>query len=79
MPQEMKDNVLKTFAQFPEILFIWKYESDDLDINNYKNVILSKWTPQNDLLSWDFLRFPEITQLYLKILLMLLIFSNNCV
>ena len=54
MPEELKKIVLDTFAHFPDITFIWKYEADDLSLENYPNVVTSKWLPQNDLLSKRF-------------------------
>lgn len=50
MPPELKQTMLNTFSRFPDIMFIWKYEDDDLDVSKFKNVIISKWLPQNDLL-----------------------------
>ena len=42
-------------AAFPNVTFIWKYEQDDAFAANeaaqVANAMLSKWTPQGDLLS----------------------------
>uniref|UniRef100_A0A0K0F2L4 glucuronosyltransferase n=1 Tax=Strongyloides venezuelensis TaxID=75913 RepID=A0A0K0F2L4_STRVS len=52
MDQEMKDEILKTVQNFPDITFIWKYETpEDGHGSSIKNLILSKWVPQNDLLN----------------------------
>uniref|UniRef100_A0A0N5CDL1 glucuronosyltransferase n=1 Tax=Strongyloides papillosus TaxID=174720 RepID=A0A0N5CDL1_STREA len=52
MDQEMKDEILKTIQNFPDITFIWKYETpEDGHGSGIKNLVLSKWVPQNDLLN----------------------------
>uniref|UniRef100_A0A0K0FVA8 glucuronosyltransferase n=1 Tax=Strongyloides venezuelensis TaxID=75913 RepID=A0A0K0FVA8_STRVS len=52
MEQEMKDEILKTIQNFPDITFIWKYETpEDGHGSGIKNLVLSKWVPQNDLLN----------------------------
>uniref|UniRef100_A0A0N5C442 glucuronosyltransferase n=1 Tax=Strongyloides papillosus TaxID=174720 RepID=A0A0N5C442_STREA len=52
MDQEMKDEILKAIQNFPDITFIWKYETpEDGHGFGIKNLILSKWVPQNDLLN----------------------------
>ncbi|EYB99334.1 hypothetical protein Y032_0123g1149 [Ancylostoma ceylanicum] len=39
---------------YPNITFIWKYEKpDDPYVSGVQNLVLSKWTPQNDLLADD--------------------------
>uniref|UniRef100_A0A0K0EFN1 glucuronosyltransferase n=1 Tax=Strongyloides stercoralis TaxID=6248 RepID=A0A0K0EFN1_STRER len=54
MEQKMKDEILKTIKSFPDITFIWKYETpEDGHGRNIENLILSKWVPQNDLLNDD--------------------------
>lgn len=51
MPLEMKTALLKTFDQFSDITFIWKYEKDEDNIaDGHPNVVTSTWLPQNDLL-----------------------------
>uniref|UniRef100_A0A0K0FSQ8 glucuronosyltransferase n=1 Tax=Strongyloides venezuelensis TaxID=75913 RepID=A0A0K0FSQ8_STRVS len=52
MDQEMKDEILNTIKNFPDITFIWKYETpEDGHGTGIKNLVLSKWVPQNDLLN----------------------------
>uniref|UniRef100_A0A0N5CHU4 glucuronosyltransferase n=1 Tax=Strongyloides papillosus TaxID=174720 RepID=A0A0N5CHU4_STREA len=52
IPDEIKMSILKTFEQFPDTTFIWKYEDDDISFaKDYSNVILKKWIPQVDLLN----------------------------
>uniref|UniRef100_A0A0N5C923 glucuronosyltransferase n=1 Tax=Strongyloides papillosus TaxID=174720 RepID=A0A0N5C923_STREA len=52
MDQEMKDEILRTIQSFPDITFIWKYETpEDGHGSGIENLVLSKWVPQNDLLN----------------------------
>uniref|UniRef100_A0A0N4ZL23 glucuronosyltransferase n=1 Tax=Parastrongyloides trichosuri TaxID=131310 RepID=A0A0N4ZL23_PARTI len=52
MDQDMKDGILDTIKSFPDITFIWKYETpEDGHGKGIENLVLSKWVPQNDLLS----------------------------
>uniref|UniRef100_A0A0N5CHU5 glucuronosyltransferase n=1 Tax=Strongyloides papillosus TaxID=174720 RepID=A0A0N5CHU5_STREA len=54
IPYEIKMSILKTFEQFPDTTFIWKYEDDDISFaKDYPDVILKKWIPQVDLLNDD--------------------------
>ncbi|GMT36787.1 hypothetical protein PFISCL1PPCAC_28084, partial [Pristionchus fissidentatus] len=53
---ENKAGILKTVGAFPEYTFIWKYEEPEDDFAKaalaaHPNLVLSKWTPQNDLLN----------------------------
>ncbi|GMT15133.1 hypothetical protein PFISCL1PPCAC_6430, partial [Pristionchus fissidentatus] len=53
---ETKRGIVKALSNFHDITFIWKYETPDdqfasLEVAEVKNVVLSAWTPQNDLLS----------------------------
>ena len=51
MPEVLKKKFLETFAQFPDITFLWKYEKDEDNIaHGYDNVITGNWLPQTDLL-----------------------------
>nr|CDJ96378.1 UDP-glucuronosyl UDP-glucosyltransferase domain containing protein [Haemonchus contortus] len=51
MPKEMKQTVLNAIKSHPDITFIWKYDQlDDPTAAGVENLILSKWTPQTDLL-----------------------------
>uniref|UniRef100_A0A0N5A5P6 UDP-glucuronosyltransferase n=1 Tax=Parastrongyloides trichosuri TaxID=131310 RepID=A0A0N5A5P6_PARTI len=52
MPLSMKRGIIETAKALPEITFIWKYEKPEDGIGNgIDNLILSKWTPQSDLLN----------------------------
>uniref|UniRef100_A0A0N5C225 glucuronosyltransferase n=1 Tax=Strongyloides papillosus TaxID=174720 RepID=A0A0N5C225_STREA len=52
MDQEMKDEILKTVQSFPDITFIWKYETPEDGLGKgIENLVLRKWVPQNDLLN----------------------------
>ncbi|VDP55921.1 unnamed protein product [Heligmosomoides polygyrus] len=51
MPDRMKKDIIDTFASYPNVTFIWKYESDDIDVATYVNIHLMKWVPQTDLLA----------------------------
>ncbi|KAG5667687.1 hypothetical protein PVAND_015659 [Polypedilum vanderplanki] len=50
---EILTTILKTFESLPDYNFIWKFESEahELPIKPSKNVMLSKFLPQNDLLA----------------------------
>ncbi|KIH54537.1 hypothetical protein ANCDUO_15316 [Ancylostoma duodenale] len=51
MPEGMKKTIIEVVKSYPNITFIWKYEEpDDPLVGGVQNLILSKWTPQNDLL-----------------------------
>ncbi|CAD5214575.1 unnamed protein product [Bursaphelenchus xylophilus] len=51
MPEGHKKAFLEAFQQFPEILFIWKYERDDDFGKEVRNLHKSTWVPQRSLLS----------------------------
>ncbi|KAF8356104.1 hypothetical protein PRIPAC_97727 [Pristionchus pacificus] len=56
LEDDKKQALLKAMAAFPDITFIWKYEMPEDEFataakKNHPNLILSKWTPQNDLLN----------------------------
>ncbi|KAF8375619.1 hypothetical protein PRIPAC_82048 [Pristionchus pacificus] len=58
LPPTVKQSITAVIGRFPEITFIWKYESVDDDFAknttaSLPNVQLSAWTPQNDLLNDD--------------------------
>ncbi|GMT21778.1 hypothetical protein PFISCL1PPCAC_13075, partial [Pristionchus fissidentatus] len=57
MLPEMKRSIAKMVARFPDTTFIWKYEKDDEIAKEVTvstpNLVLSKWTPQVDLLNDD--------------------------
>ncbi|VDM79094.1 unnamed protein product, partial [Strongylus vulgaris] len=45
--------IIETFASFPNVTFLWKYEIDDLDgiLKSYRNIHIKEWFPQVDLLA----------------------------
>ncbi|KIH56445.1 UDP-glucoronosyl and UDP-glucosyl transferase [Ancylostoma duodenale] len=52
MPGWLKIAIVETFASFPNVTFIWKYEDDDTSLfNDHPNIHPMKWVPQNDLLA----------------------------
>uniref|UniRef100_A0A1I7Y2P2 UDP-glucuronosyltransferase n=1 Tax=Steinernema glaseri TaxID=37863 RepID=A0A1I7Y2P2_9BILA len=52
MPSNMKTALVDTFARFPDVTFIWKYETNDtLFLQGAQNVYAAPWIPQNDLLN----------------------------
>ncbi|KAL6733568.1 hypothetical protein Aduo_004206 [Ancylostoma duodenale] len=54
MPDAMKNAILDVVKSYPDVTFIWKYEKpDDTFAAGVENLILSKWTPQADLLADD--------------------------
>ncbi|ULT88537.1 hypothetical protein L3Y34_007624 [Caenorhabditis briggsae] len=51
MPDEFKKTFLEVFASMPDVTFIWKYEEANATLASHlKNVKLTTWMPQNDLL-----------------------------
>uniref|UniRef100_A0A0N5ASW3 UDP-glucuronosyltransferase n=1 Tax=Syphacia muris TaxID=451379 RepID=A0A0N5ASW3_9BILA len=53
MPKQMKQALLKAFAQFPNVTFVWRYEKAENIAKGYSNVVVADWIPQNDLLNDD--------------------------
>jgi UDP:flavonoid glycosyltransferase YjiC (YdhE family) len=52
MAPETKRAFLDAFAQYPDILFLWKYECEEENIAaNHSNVILDTWWPQANILN----------------------------
>ncbi|EFP09939.1 hypothetical protein CRE_07901 [Caenorhabditis remanei] len=53
MPLEYKKALARAMATFPEVAFIWKYESDDTTsfAQGIKNIRFPKWIPQTALLA----------------------------
>ena len=51
--KETLSAIIKTFAQIPDYNFIWKFESElhELPVAPSKNVFISKFLPQNDILA----------------------------
>uniref|UniRef100_A0A0K0F3G1 glucuronosyltransferase n=1 Tax=Strongyloides venezuelensis TaxID=75913 RepID=A0A0K0F3G1_STRVS len=54
MPDDMKNGLLETMRKLKDITFIWKYEEpEDGTGKDIKNLVISKWLPQSDLLNDD--------------------------
>ncbi|ULU10587.1 hypothetical protein L3Y34_014692 [Caenorhabditis briggsae] len=54
MPENWRNSILDTIKQFPNVTFVWKYESDDLKwAEGVENVHFLKWIPQSALLNDD--------------------------
>uniref|UniRef100_A0A1I7TBN8 glucuronosyltransferase n=1 Tax=Caenorhabditis tropicalis TaxID=1561998 RepID=A0A1I7TBN8_9PELO len=54
MPMEFKKNLLEVFRSEPDVTFIWKYESEDVEFGKgVENVEFVKWAPQTSLLNDD--------------------------
>ncbi|CAD6197591.1 unnamed protein product [Caenorhabditis auriculariae] len=52
MPPSHKKAIIETFLEFPDVTFIWKYESDDIEFSSSAtNVHFTKWVPQVELLA----------------------------
>ncbi|EPB74631.1 hypothetical protein ANCCEY_06261 [Ancylostoma ceylanicum] len=55
MPAWLKNDIIETFASFPNVTFIWKYEDDDTSLfAGHKNIHPVKWVPQYDLLAGSY-------------------------
>ncbi|CAJ0572555.1 unnamed protein product, partial [Mesorhabditis spiculigera] len=50
MPRSWKESLMAAFAEFPEYHFVMRYAADDIESIRPKNVKLTKWIPQADLL-----------------------------
>ena len=50
MPEEMKQAFMGAFAKLPQRI-IWKWEAEICQ-NIPSNIMMTKWLPQQDLLSW---------------------------
>ncbi|GMR46770.1 hypothetical protein PMAYCL1PPCAC_16965, partial [Pristionchus mayeri] len=51
MPEEYKQTLRETFAKFPNVTFIWKYEKPEHMISEgIDNIYETVWVPQNDML-----------------------------
>lgn len=44
-------NILTAFKEIPDYNFLWKFESDYLPIEKPRNVMISKFLPQKDILA----------------------------
>jgi glucuronosyltransferase len=53
LTKETLTDIIETFKQLPQYNFLWKFESDSLPVALPKNVMITKWLPQNDLLAHD--------------------------
>lgn len=52
MPMRVKTAFIETFASFPNVTFIWKYEDSDYSLfKHIPNIYPMAWTPQVDLLA----------------------------
>uniref|UniRef100_A0A7E4V9F9 UDP-glucuronosyltransferase n=1 Tax=Panagrellus redivivus TaxID=6233 RepID=A0A7E4V9F9_PANRE len=51
MPKSLKMLFIEAFVEFPEVTFLWKYETpEDGTAKDSSNVITKTWLPQKDLL-----------------------------
>lgn len=51
MPAAWKSGIFETIKSMPDVTFIWKYESDDVEFaREVSNIHFSKWVPQTALL-----------------------------
>ncbi|CAJ0574528.1 unnamed protein product, partial [Mesorhabditis spiculigera] len=50
MPQSWKESLMTAFGKFPDYQFVMRYTGSDIDGIKPKNVKLTKWIPQADLL-----------------------------
>lgn len=52
MPKNWRSTILNVIKSFPDVTFIWKYESDDVSwAEGVHNVHFRKWLPQTTLLA----------------------------
>uniref|UniRef100_A0A8R1DPH4 glucuronosyltransferase n=1 Tax=Caenorhabditis japonica TaxID=281687 RepID=A0A8R1DPH4_CAEJA len=52
MPDSFKNTIIRVIESFPNVTFIWKYETEDVSFaRNLKNLHFSKWVPQTALLA----------------------------
>jgi UDP:flavonoid glycosyltransferase YjiC (YdhE family) len=52
MPNQTKTEFVEFISNFPDITFIWKYETpEDNYVPQMSNLVLSQWVPQSDLLA----------------------------
>lgn len=50
LPAEKRQAILNTFAKFPKVKFLWKWEDPELP-GKPANVFIQKWYPQDDILA----------------------------
>ncbi|GMR55818.1 hypothetical protein PMAYCL1PPCAC_26013, partial [Pristionchus mayeri] len=58
VPLKVKESMVEVVSRFPEVTFLWKYESPDDEfakkvLTSTANLHMIKWTPQNDILADD--------------------------
>jgi len=53
LPENIKNVMFDSFSRFPDVNFLWKWEGKQPDIIS-KNVFLSAWFPQQDILGLIF-------------------------
>lgn len=55
MPEDVKRALAEAVRRIPEATFIWKYEEPKdvfaSSVKEVENLVITKWMPQNDLLS----------------------------
>uniref|UniRef100_A0A8R1DUU3 glucuronosyltransferase n=1 Tax=Caenorhabditis japonica TaxID=281687 RepID=A0A8R1DUU3_CAEJA len=52
LPEAVKKSIFDTFAAFPDVTFIWKYDDTESElIPKLNNVHIVSWMPQNDILA----------------------------
>uniref|UniRef100_A0A1I7Y3K7 UDP-glucuronosyltransferase n=2 Tax=Steinernema glaseri TaxID=37863 RepID=A0A1I7Y3K7_9BILA len=57
MPAASKEAFIQLFRTFPDVTFIWKYETEDTSfLSGLSNVHTSVWVPQNDILTHPHLK-----------------------
>lgn len=49
--EERLISIIEAFKEMPDYNFIWKFEADTLPIEKPKNVMISKFVPQSDILA----------------------------
>jgi len=56
LPTEKREAILKVFAKYPKIKFLWKWEDTELP-GKPDNLLVQNWFPQNDILAHKNVRF----------------------
>lgn len=65
MPNQTKAEFIKFISNFPDITFIWKYETpDDGCLPHLDNLILCAWIPQSALLGESILLHLVVSQTF---------------
>lgn len=55
LPKEKRDAILRTFAKFPKVKFLWKWEDTELP-GKSSNVYIQKWWPQDEILAHPYIK-----------------------